>query len=105
MIERIGISHIAHVCVDGIIYLGNRPFGQLEADLGVFTQEFVGACMKIKGINVYCATDGEKCIKFKHGGYDLLYDKEIDETKNFTFEDLEHLTAKERVGDILWEEN
>ena len=101
MVERIGTSYVAHICVDGIVYLGAQEFGVTEAALGTFTQEFTGALFKMKGINVYCATNGEQCLKFRHSGFDLLYDKEIDETKNFTFEDLEHLSCKERVGDII----
>ena len=103
MIERIGVSYVAHVCVDGIIYLGNTPYGQLEPQLGVFSQEFTGAVFKMKGINVYCARDGEKCVKFKHGGYDLLNGEEIDENRDFTFQDLDNLSSKERVIDI-WED-
>ena len=102
MIDRIKTGFVAHVCVDGIVYLGDKQFGAPEAELGVFSQEFTGCEFLMKGINVYCAMKNGKCEKFKHGGYDLLYGEEIDENKkDFTFEDLDYLSAKDRVGDII----
>ena len=105
MIEKIGEFFVIHVCVDGIIYLGDRKFGIDGSELGVFSQEFINADFEMAGINVYCAKSNDKCIKFKHGGFDLLDGKEINEDQNFDFSDLYKLSAKEHVGDLLWEEN
>ena len=105
MIDKIGEFFVIHVCVDGIIYLGDRKFGIDDSKLGVFCQEFINADFEMAGINVYCAKSNDKCIKFKHGGFDLLDGKEINEDQDFDFSDLYKLSAKEHVGDILWEEN
>lgn len=104
MIDKIGEMFVIHVCVDGIIYLGFRKYGQDEPELGVFSQEFLDADFQMAGINVYCAKKDGKCVKFKHGGFDLLNGEEIDEGRDFDFEDLYNLSAKEHVGDILWED-
>lgn len=105
MVRKIGPQYIVQICVDGIIYLGDRKFGEEKAGLGKFSQELLGCDLKIKGMNVYCAIKDGKCVKFKHGGYDLLNGKEIDEKKEFTFEDLDNLSTKERVGDLIkWQE-
>ena len=101
MVHKIGMSLILHICVDGIIYIGDRKFGIDEQRLGEFNQEFQNADFMMKDINVYCARKDFKCIKFKHGGYDLLDGKDIDETKDFEFEDLDKLGQKTRVGDII----
>ena len=98
-IEEINLFNVVHVCVDGIIYIGKEIFGQQEANLGVFCQEFVGVPTIIRDINVYMAKD-EHNYKFKHGSYDLLYNKEI-EDKIYDFDALYHLSSKERVGDIV----
>ena len=105
MIDKIGEFFVIHVCVDGIIYLGDRKFGIDDSKLGVFSQEFINADFEMAGINVYCAKSNDKCIKFKHGGFDLLDGKEINEDQEFDFSDLYKLSAKEHVGDLLWEEN
>lgn len=99
-IDEIGIGHVVHVCVDGIIYVGDQVFGAPEAAFGKFTQEFVGKPFKMRDLNVYCVRD-DHCIKFRHSGYDLLDGQDIDETKDFTFEDLYKLDRKERIGDII----
>lgn len=101
MIEQIGEMFIAHICVDGIIYLGDRKMGQDDTELGKFSQEFQGAQLMIKDINVYCARQNGHCVKFRHGGFELLDGEPIDETKDFTFEDLDRLSCKIRVGDII----
>lgn len=101
MVERIGLQYILHICVDGIIYLGDRKFGIDESKLGEFSQEFIGADFVMKDINVYCARQNNHCIKFKHGGFDLLEGSEIDEDRDFTFEDLNKLSCTQRIGDII----
>ena len=100
-IDEIGLIRVAHICVDGIIYLGDDDKSDVEKGLGKFGIEFIGKQFKMTGINVYCAMDKDQCVKFRHGGYDLLYNKEIDENSNFTFDDLYHLGCKERIGDII----
>lgn len=92
---------VLHICVDGIIYMGSKEYGNNEHKLGEFTQEFTNCDFMMQGINVYCAMKDGKCIVFKHGSYDLLDGQEIDENKEFTFNDLNKLGRKERVGDVL----
>ena len=94
-IEEIGLDFVAHICVDGIIYIGNEVFGQQEAHLGVFCQEFVGVPTIIRDINVYMAKD-EHNYKFKHGSFDLLYNNDIDDQKEYDFDALMKL-ADERM--------
>ena len=100
-IEQIDLDAVVHVCVDGIIYIGDEIFGQPGACLGVFCQEFTDAEMIMRDVNVYCVRKNGHCVKFKHAGYDLLDGQEIDENKDFTFEDLYKLSATERIGDII----
>lgn len=100
-IEQINLDTVAHVCVDGIIYIGDRVFGVPEAPFGVFRQEFHGAEIVIKDINVYCVRQNGHCIKFKHAGYDLLNNEEIDESRDFEFNDLACLNRKERIGELI----
>ena len=99
-IDEINLARVVHICVDGIIYIGNEIFGQPGADLGVFCQEFVGVPTIIRDTNVYMAKD-EHNYKFRHAGFDLLYDTDIDDSKIYDFEDLYHLNSKERIGDII----
>lgn len=99
-IEQIGLDYVVHICVDGIIYIGDEVFGQPGVDLGVFCQEFTGVPTIIRDINVYMAKDKHN-YKFRHAGFDLLYNNDIDDDKIYDFEDLYHLNSKERIGDII----
>lgn len=100
-IAELQMDAVVHVCVDGIIYTGGEIFGEPGARLGVFCQEFTNADFIMRNVNVYCARKDNKCVKFKHAGYDLLNDEDIDENRDFTFDDLYHLGIKERIGDII----
>ena len=100
MINQIGFNSIIHICVDGIVYLGDKVYGQEKPELGKFNQEFINADFQMAGMNIYCAKINNKCVKFKHGGKDLLDSKEIDESQEFDFSDLYKLSSKERIGDI-----
>ena len=91
---------IIHICVDGIIYAGDKIFGQEQSELGKFKQEFSNATFLMRGTNIYCARTTH-CVKFRHAGYDLLDNKEIDETRDFEFKDLYNLGCKERMSDLL----
>lgn len=102
-IEEIGAPYIYHVCVDGIIYMGSEKEGIDETAFGRFAQEFIGAKFVMTDYNNYIALQGDKCIKFKHGSYDLLYGQEIDENRDFIIEDLFNLSQKERVSNYLKE--
>jgi len=99
-IDEIGLGFVAHVCVDGIIYIGDKIFGSQEANMGVFYQEFVNVPFIMRDINVYMAKNKEN-YKFRHAGYDLIDGEEIDETKQYDFPDLYKLSQKERIGDII----
>lgn len=101
MVEKIGLHFILHICVDGIIYLGDNKLGQDKSELGKFSQEFIGADFMMKDINVYCARKDNHCVKFKHGGYDLFEGSEIDENRDFVFEDLNKLSCTQKIGDLI----
>lgn len=91
-----------HICVDGIIYLGDKVFGQEIPEFGKFSQEYINADFLMKGQNVYCVMKNGECVKFKHGSYDLLYGQPIDENKtDFSFTDLDNLSTKTRVKEII----
>lgn len=104
-VEELDLSSVAHICVDGIIYIGNKVFGQPEVDLGVFCQEFTGVPTVIRDINVYMAKDKNN-YKFRHAGYDLINGEDIDDKKEYDFTDLYNLSQKERIGDMIkkWED-
>lgn len=104
-VEELDLNAVAHICVDGIIYIGDEVFGQPEANLGVFCQEFVGVPTVIRDINVYMAKN-EHNYKFRHAGYDLINGEEIDDDKQYNFTDLYNLSQKERIGDMIkkWED-
>lgn len=97
----IPLFSILHICVDGIIYLGDKIYGQDKDEFGKFSQEFVNADFLMKGQNLYCARKDNHCIKFKHSGFDLLDGKFIDEDQDFEFSDLDKLSCNVRVGDIV----
>lgn len=99
-IKEIGLALVAHVCVDGIIYIGDEIFGQQEARLGMFCQEFTGVPTIIRDINVYMAKNKDN-YKFRHAGYDLINGEDIDDNKIYDFIDLYCLDSKERIGDII----
>lgn len=101
MVDKIGLHFVLHICVDGIIYLGDRKLGIDKSELGRFAQEFIGADFMMKDINVYCARQNDHCIKFKHGGFDLYEGSEIDENRDFEFDDLNKLSCTQRIGDII----
>ena len=103
MVNQIDHRLIVHICVDGIIYMGSDEYGITESKLGIFSQEFTGAQIVFKGINCYCARKDGHCVKFKHAGFDLLDGKEIDESRDFQFEDLNNLGCKEHTINI-WED-
>lgn len=93
---------ILHICVDGIIYKGDGVYGQDKKELGKFKQEFTNCEFLMKGTNVYCAMSNNKCVKFKHASYDLLYNKEIPDNKeDFKIADLDYLGKKERMSDLI----
>ena len=99
MIEKIGLQYILHICVDGIIYMGDKEYGIDKPQFGKFSQEFTNADFMMRDVNVYCAK--KTITKFKHGGYDLLDGKEIDESQDFNFDDLYKLSAKDRISEEI----
>lgn len=66
MADKIGYSNIIQICVDGIIYIGDK-LGVDYKGLGVFNQEFTNCQFKISKLNKYIAMKDGKCIKAKHG--------------------------------------
>jgi hypothetical protein len=94
----IGADYVLHVCVDGIIYKGGYKQGIDETKFGQFAQEFIDCDFVMTDYNNYIATKNGKCVKFKHGSYDLLDGEVIDELKDFTEEDLFKLSRKDRVA-------
>lgn len=100
MVQEINRMRIAHICVDGIIYAGEDKRGSNVKKMGCFAQEFTGATVVIKDMNVYAAEKNGEPVKFKHGSYDLIYDKPI-EDRLYGINDLEHLSRTVRLGDIV----
>lgn len=100
-IDELGLQRVLHVCVDGIIYLGDDVRGINESKIGVFAQEFTGADFLMKNINVYAAEQNGIPIKFKHSGFDLIYDKEFESEKIYSINDLNYLGTKIKLGDII----
>ena len=79
MCERIGNKNILHICVDGIIYLGDKIFGVDYKGLGVFNQEFNNCNFLMSSMNKYIAMKDGNCIKAKHGNcnVNIIPDNEI----------------------------
>lgn len=100
-VKEIGEIRIGHICVDGIIYAGSDKQGIDESKLGIFAQEFTGDTMLIKDINVYAAEKNGVPEKFRHGSFDLLYDKEIDPDTIYGIKDLDHLGKKETLREVI----
>lgn len=67
--DEIGLSHILHICVDGIIYLGKDIYGTPDKQFGVYHQEEVGLHCKVSGPNRYIFMDGVNCEKVKTQGF------------------------------------
>ena len=95
--DDIGPANVLHVCVDGIIYKGGYKQGIDESKLGEFAQEFINCDFVMVDYNNYIAMKDGKCVKFKHGSFDLLDGEVIDENKDFVVEDLFNLSRKDRV--------
>lgn len=103
-IEEIGECNIIHVCVDGIIYLGDDIYGSQDKKIGRFSQEFTDMRFMMTGTNCYVAEDDEgNVVKCKHGAYDLLDGKPI--VGDFKIEDLTKLSKGKTIGEMLWQEN
>lgn len=100
-VKELNELRIAHICVDGIIYLGDDITGSSESKMGQFEQEFAGCQFMMTGINCYAAEKDGKPVKFKHGGYDLIDGHDIDDRIIYGIKDLSRLSAKERIGEIL----
>lgn len=64
----IGPQYVAHICVDGIIYLGSKERGTYVKGLGEFMQDFSGCLTKISSMNRYIAMKDGEVVKFAHGG-------------------------------------
>lgn len=95
--DDIGPANVLHVCVDGIIYKGGYKQGIDETRFGEFAQEFINCDFIMTDYNNYIAMQDGECVKFKHGSFDLLDGEAIDESKEFTVEDLFKLSRKDRV--------
>ncbi len=64
-IMNIGLVRIVQVCVDGIIYLGDKKYGNDIKALGEYYQEFTGIIGKVSSLNRYIFMDNDKVVKFK----------------------------------------
>lgn len=102
--KEIGECNVIHICVDGIIYLGDDVYGSQEKKIGQFCQEFSDMRFEMISTNCYSAEDDEgNVVKCKHAGYDLLDGKLI--VGDFKIEDLPKLSKSKTIGEMLWEEN
>lgn len=91
MVDKIGVNNILHICVDGIIYEGNKVYGIEEKLIGQFKQEFVDCVIRINGANSYIAMKDGKVVKYKHGATNKYSDTllDIDEQGVTSFEDMD----------------
>lgn len=64
-ITNIGLVKIVQVCVDGIIYLGDKKYGSDTKALGKYYQEFTGITGKVSSLNRYIFMSDDNVIKFK----------------------------------------
>ena len=81
---EIGVDNIAMIVVDGINYMGKTKFGRDEKSLGEFHQEAFDCEYQQLQMSVYMFMDGGKCVKYKHGAFDVDSDgNEIREPKCF----------------------
>lgn len=89
--SQIGLKNIIQICVDGIIYKGEKSYGEYTKTFGGYSQEFTGATIKVKGMNCYVVKDNYgKVIKVRHGAYNFNKDgTPIDETKITDFKDMD----------------
>lgn len=74
--KKVGFKNILHICVDGLIYKGNKSFGYGEG-LGSLKQEFLNKSIYIKGCNQYIVSEYKQynnCLEVKHGGFDARID-------------------------------
>ena len=106
-IKEIGEIRILHIAVDGIIYLGDDRQGIPESKIGQFkqTDDDLGLNMMIRDYNAYIGLKFGLCRVFKHGGYDLLGGKPIDDTgqilASLTFDDLYRLSCTQKIKEII----
>ena len=99
--KEIGKQLVLHICVDGIIYLGDKEYGQKEKELGKFKQEFTGCDFRMTGMNVYAAEKDNIPVKFKHGSYDQIYGHDIEKNKLYDIDSLDYLTRKARIREVV----
>lgn len=103
--SKIGNKNILHICVDGIIYLSNKKYGEDYKKLGIYHQEFLNCKGIIHGTNAYIikTPDG---FKVKHGGFNKNKDgSDISDETITDFNDvfkwikLNPLTGEEEYGE------
>lgn len=70
-VKEIGFDKILTVIVDGIQYQGKigKSYSDAEKGLGKYSEDFVDAEIRIKGVNCYVAMKDGKVIKYRHGSY------------------------------------
>lgn len=72
VIDKMNITSIIHICVDGVIYKGSREFGISKRIMGEFEQEFSDCEGVFAGTNLYIIKDKNgDVIKAKHGSFDI----------------------------------
>lgn len=92
LVNKIGIENVIQLCVDGIIYQGNKVLGENYKKLGIFHQEFTDCMIRIDAINRYIVMDSEyKIIKYKCQGMNYYGDsgKRIEEEGVKCFNDMD----------------
>lgn len=87
-IQLIGEERVIHVCVDGIIYIGDAVATK-EKQLGKFVQEFSSCVFQMRGMNTYMAFENGVLVKMKHGAFNYNSDNTfIDDYPPTKFEDM-----------------
>lgn len=69
-LKSINIKDVIQICVDGIMYSGDKRLGVDESnkDLGVPVQEYYKCNVSYGGNNRYIVCDSDKVIKYKNAG-------------------------------------
>lgn len=96
MCQEIGYDNIIHICVDGIIYDGDKEYGIHDKQLGVFKQEYTDCMLRIKGQNQYIAMNKEgEVVTYKHCASQLYVStgKPIDDQGVYSLKDMDDWTA------------
>lgn len=108
LIEKIKITWVVQIAVDGVIYIGDEVYGSDEKELGVLYQEITGAKFKIVALNRYMFKRGKEILKCKHAAVNYWRDGGKIEDKDIKdFNDLNRMEKRDLLKEMKldYEEN